>query len=225
MRESTGFEVWAVQAGRSTRSHESRIERVPNRHAHMNSKGEPMSDELTSKTIAFLTANEGVEQVELTSPWDAATDAGAQCVLISPKAGDVQGYNHLDKGATFTATLTTTEADPADFDGIVLPGGVANPDQLRMDDAAVRFLRAAFDAGTPVAAICHGPWTLVEADVVRDRTLTSWPSLRTDIGNAGGTWVDQEVAVCTDGPNVLVSSRKPDDLDAFNREMIAAFAG
>ncbi len=184
-----------------------------------------MSEELANKTIAFITANEGVEQVELTSPWKAATDAGANCVLIAPETGDVQGFNHLDKADTFTAMLTTSEADPADFDGVVLPGGVANPDQLRMDDAAVGFVAGAFDAGIPVAVICHGPWTLVEADVVRDRTLTSWPSLRTDIENASGVWVDQEVSVCDNGPNVLVSSRKPDDLDAFNREMITAFAG
>ncbi len=183
-----------------------------------------MPDQLTSKTIAFLTANEGVEQIELTSPWDAAVDAGANCVLIAPKAGEVQAFNHLDKARTFDAMLTTAEANPTDFDGVVLPGGVANPDQLRTDGAAVAFLVGAFHAGIPVAVICHGPWTLVEADVVGGRTLTSWPSLRTDIENAGGNWVDEEVSVCRSGPNVLVSSRKPDDLDAFNQEMITAFA-
>jgi protease I len=177
----------------------------------------------TSPRIAFLTANEGVEQVELTEPWAAVETAGGLPVLVAPEAGTVQGFNHLDKGDTFEATVAVSDADVADFDGLVLPGGVANPDQLRTDRDAVRFASDFFDAGKPVAVICHGPWTLVEADVVRDRTLTSWPSLRTDIENAGGTWRDDDVVVCEAGPNTLVSSRKPDDLPAFVDQMIRAF--
>lgn len=184
-----------------------------------------MAAELTDRTIAFLTANEGVEQVELTQPWEAVERAGGRPVLIAPNVGEVQAFNHLDKADTFEATVRTADADPAEFDAIVLPGGVANPDQLRTDDAAVRFVRELVDAGKPVAVICHGPWTLVEADVVRGRTLTSWPSLRTDIGNAGGSWQDDEVVVCDAGPNVIVSSRKPDDLPAFVDRMVAVFAG
>lgn len=173
--------------------------------------------------IAFLTANEGVEQIELTEPWAAVEAAGGQPVLVAPKAGTVQGFNHLDKGDIFEATTAASDADVADFDGLVLPGGVANPDQLRTDADAVRFASAFFAAGKPVAVICHGPWTLVEADAVRGRTLTSWPSLRTDIQNAGGTWRDDEVVVCREGPNTLVSSRKPDDLPSFVDRMKEAF--
>lgn len=173
--------------------------------------------------IAFLTANEGVEQVELSEPWSAVTSAGGEPVLVAPEPGTVQGFDHLDKGDTFEATLAAAAADVVDFDGLVLPGGVANPDQLRTDADAVRFVASFFDAGKPVAVICHGPWTLVEADVVRGRTLTSWPSLRTDIENAGGTWRDDEVVVCREGPNTLVSSRKPDDLPSFVDRMKEAF--
>ena len=179
----------------------------------------------SSSRIAFLTANEGVEQVELTAPWDAVEAAGGRPVLVAPETGKVQGFNHLDKGDTFEATVAVGSADVGDFDGLVLPGGVANPDQLRMDAGAVRFVSAFVDAGKPIAVICHGPWTLVEADVVDGRTLTSWPSLRTDIENAGGEWRDEEVVVCENGPNTIVSSRKPDDLPAFIDRMLAVFDG
>jgi protease I len=182
-----------------------------------------MANELNGLRIAFLTANEGVEQVELTEPWQAVADAGGTPELLAPETGQVQAFNHLDKADTFDVDHAVEQADPGDYAGVVLPGGVANPDQLRTVPAAVKFLRSLVDAGKPVAVICHGPWTLVEADVVRGRTLTSWPSLQTDIGNAGGTWVDREVQTCHDGPNVLVSSRKPGDLPAFCREFVAVF--
>jgi protease I len=136
-------------------------------------------------------------------------------VLAAPKAGEVQAFHHLDKGDTFDAAVSTDQLDVSDYDAIVLPGGVANPDQLRTDANAVRFVKEITAAGKPAAVICHGPWTLVEADVVRGRRLTSWPSLQTDIRNAGGNWVDEQVVVCSDGPNTLVTSRKPDDLEAF----------
>lgn len=183
-----------------------------------------MSNELDGKRIAFLTANEGVEQVELTEPWKAVEEAGGTPVLVAPKAAAVQGMNHLDKADTFTATVTVAEADAADYDGLVLPGGVANPDQLRMVPEAVSLIRAFADSGRPIAVICHGPWTLVEADVLEGRTITSWPSLQTDIVNAGGTWKDESVVVCTKGPGAIVSSRKPNDLPDFTRELVAAFA-
>ena len=183
-----------------------------------------MAGELSGKKIVFMTANEGVEQVELTRPWEAVEQAGGTPVLAAPEDGKVQGFNHLDKGGTFDASIATSALRVEDFDGLVLPGGVANPDQLRTDEPAVRFVRDWFRAGKPAAAICHGPWTLVEADVVRDRTLTSWPSLQTDIRNAGGSWVDQEVFECSGGPNTLVTSRKPDDLDAFCAKLVSVFA-
>ncbi|GLW09567.1 glutamine amidotransferase [Microtetraspora sp. NBRC 13810] len=170
---------------------------------------------LQGKTIAFLAAPEGVEQVELTEPWRAVQQAGGTPRLISTKHGKIQGFNHLDRADTFDVDATVDEVSASDFDGLVLPGGVANPDFLRTQPAAVRFAGEFFRLGKPVASICHAPWTLVEADVVRGRTLTSWPSLRTDLRNAGATWVDEEVITCTDGPNALVSSRKPDDLKAF----------
>ncbi|MFB4272294.1 type 1 glutamine amidotransferase domain-containing protein [Nonomuraea sp. GTA35] len=170
---------------------------------------------LDGKTIAFLVAPEGVEQVELTEPWKAVKQAGGTPRLVSTASGKVQGFNHLDKADTFAVDATVDDVDAADFDGLVLPGGVANPDFLRTVPQAVRFVRAFFDSGKPVAAICHAPWTLIEADVVRGRTLTSWPSLQTDLRNAGATWVDKEVMVCPEGPNTLVTSRKPDDLKAF----------
>jgi protease I len=179
-----------------------------------------MAGELEGKRIAFLTADEGVEQVELERPWEAVGEAGAERVLLSPGGDEIQGFEHLDKGRTFEADGKVSEADASEYDGLVLPGGVANPDFLRMDEDAVRFVRAFFEAGKPVAAICHGPWTLVEAGVVEGRTLTSWPSLRTDIRNAGGTWVDEEVHVDAG----LVTSRKPDDLEAFNAKAIEEFA-
>jgi protease I len=176
--------------------------------------------DLQNKKVAFLAANEGVEQVELTEPWKAVEQAGAQPELVSLEEGQVQAFNHLDKGDTFEVDRTVADADPSDYDGLVLPGGVANPDFLRMDERAVAFVRSFFESGKPVGVICHGPWTLVEADVVRDRTITSWPSLRTDIRNAGGKWVDEEVVV-DDG---LVSSRRPDDLPAFCAKIVEEFA-
>ncbi|NJP91846.1 type 1 glutamine amidotransferase [Nonomuraea sp. FMUSA5-5] len=179
---------------------------------------------LDGKTIAFLVAPEGVEQVELTEPWKAVKQAGGTPKLVSTSSGQVQGFNHLDKADTFAVDDTVDGAEAASYDGLVLPGGVANPDFLRTVPEAVRFVRAFFDAGKPVAAICHAPWTLIEADVVRGRTLTSWPSLQTDLRNAGATWVDKEVMVCTQGPNTLVTSRKPDDLKAFCQAATDAFS-
>ena len=176
---------------------------------------------LQGKTIAFLMANEGVEQVELTEPWRAVEEAGGRPQLIAPDADKkVQAFNHLDKADTFSVDLATGEADPDQFDGLVLPGGVANPDALRTDKAAIRFIQGMFHAKKPVAVICHGPWSLVEAGVLKGRTITSWPSIQTDIRNAGGTWVDEEV--CVD--NGLVSSRKPDDLPVFCKKMVEEFA-
>jgi protease I len=183
-----------------------------------------MSKELDQVRVAFLVANEGIEQVELTQPWDAVEGAGGSPQLIAPKSGEAQAMNHLDKSDRFAVDGTTADLHVDDFDAVVLPGGVANPDQLRLDAAAVKFVGAMIAAGKPVAAICHGPWTLVEAGAVRGRTLTSWPSLRTDITNAGGHWVDEEVTVCTNGPNTLITSRKPDDLKAFCHELITVFA-
>ncbi|HUN37775.1 MAG TPA: type 1 glutamine amidotransferase domain-containing protein [Trebonia sp.] len=174
-----------------------------------------MANELSGLRVAFLTSNEGVEQVELTTPWQAVMDAGGTPELIAPKGGKVQAFNHLDKGDTFTVHRTIQDTDHREYDALVVPGGVANGDSLRMSSAAVSFVQRFFEAGKPAAVICHGPWVLVEADLVRGRTLTSWPSLRTDIRNAGGNWVDAEVQVCTVGPNTLVSSRKPADLPAF----------
>ena len=176
--------------------------------------------DLSGKTIAFLVAPEGVEEIELTEPWQAVEEADGTPRLVSTKAGRVQAFRHLDKDGTYEVDDLVADADPAAYDGLVLPGGVANPDALRMDKQAVDFVRAFVTSGKPVAAICHAPWTLIEADVVRDRTLTSWPSLQTDLRNAGAHWVDEEVVV--DGN--LVTSRKPDDLPAFNEEMLAAFA-
>jgi protease I len=182
-----------------------------------------MAQELAGKKVAFLVANEGIEQVELTRPWQAVEAAGGQPVLVAPKTGKAQAFNHLDKADTFDVDLTTDKLDVGEFAGVVLPGGVANPDQLRTDEPAVRFVRDWVKAGKPLAAICHGPWTLVEADVVRGRTLTSWPSLATDIRNAGGAWVDEELVECTSGPSTLVTSRKPDDLDAFCTKLVEVF--
>ena len=183
-----------------------------------------MGSELAGREVAFLVATEGIEQVELTEPWKAVEDAGGRPVLVAPEAGEVQAFDHLDKADTFPVDLTVDRADVGRFVGLVLPGGVANPDQLRTVPAAVAFVKDFFQAGKPVAAICHAPWTLVEADVVDGRTLTSWPSLQTDVRNAGGTWVDEQVFSCSAGPNVLVTSRKPDDLPAFNAEFVKVFA-
>jgi protease I len=170
---------------------------------------------LEGRRVAFL-ATDGVEQIELTEPWRAVEQEGGRPELISLEEGEIQGMNHMDKGDTFEVHATVAGADPSDCDALVLPGGVANPDFLRQDEDAVRFARAFFEAGKPVGAICHAPWTLVEADVVRGRTLTSWPSLRTDIRNAGGEWVDEEVHV----DNGFVTSRKPDDLPAFCAKVV-----
>jgi protease I len=180
--------------------------------------------ELQGKTVAFLVANEGVEQVELTEPWQAVRDAGGTPRLVAPQRGEVQAFNHLDKADTFPVDITVADARPEQFDALVLPGGVANPDQLRIIPEAVAFAKSFFFDRKPVAAICHAPWTLVEADVVRARTLTSWPSLRTDIKNAGGNWVDDEVRICEAADNVLITSRKPDDLKAFCDMLVVEFA-
>lgn len=185
-----------------------------------------MAEDLKDVRVAFLVANEGIEQVELTKPWQAVVEAGGRPELIAPQSGKAQAFNHLEAADTFDVDRTTAEVDVDEYDAVVLPGGVANPDQLRMNDEAVAFVRAMVDAGKPVAAICHGPWTLIESDVVRDRTLTSWPSLHTDITNAGGHWVDEEVVVCKSDqtPNTLITSRKPDDLPAFCKAMVDEFA-
>jgi len=178
--------------------------------------------DLTGQRVAFLVANEGIEQVELTAPWEAVQAAGGEPVLVAPEAGSVQAYHHLDEGDTFDVDLTVADADASTFAGLVLPGGVANPDQLRMKPDAVAFAKAFVDAGQPVGMICHGPWTLVEAGVLQGRTVTSWPSLRTDIENAGGTWVDEEVHVSSEGAGPIVSSRNPDDLPAFCDALVTA---
>lgn len=184
-----------------------------------------MSNELTGKRIAFLVANVGVEQVELTQPWERVEQAGAQPVLIAPQKDTVQAMNgDIDKGDTFDPDLELADARPDDFAALVLPGGLANPDKLRTDADAVSFVKTFAQAGKPIAAICHGPWTLVEADVVKGKTLTSWPSLQTDIRNAGGTWRDEQAVTCEQGGYTLVTSRNPDDLDAFGDSLVAAFA-
>jgi protease I len=175
-----------------------------------------MAGKLEGKRIAFVVAPEGAEQVELTEPWKAVESEGGKPELLSTEEGEVQAFNHLDKGDTFKVDRTLAEADAAQYDGLVLPGGVANPDRLRMDETAVAFIRGFFEQGKPVAAICHAPWTLVEADVLRGRKITSFPSLQTDIRNAGGTWVDEEVVV----DQGLVSSRRPDDLPAFCAKLV-----
>lgn len=179
-----------------------------------------MAGELSGKRVAFLAAD-GVEQVELVEPRKAVEEAGAETALVSIEDGEIQAFNHLDQGDKIKVDLTADAADPSEFDALVLPGGVANPDFLRQDPDAVRFVKSFFEQDKPVGVICHGPWTLVEADVVRGRTLTSWPSLKTDLRNAGADWVDEEVHV--DGH--VVSSRKPDDLPAFNRKIVEVFAG
>jgi protease I len=171
-----------------------------------------------TKRIAFLTASEGIEAVELTEPWDAVTGAGHTAELLSPESGEVQLFNHLDKAETRPVDKAVGDASVDDYDALVLPGGVANPDALRMDEDAVSFIKAFVASGKPVAAICHAPWTLVEAGVLSGKRVTSWPSLQTDIRNAGGDWVDEEVV--EDGN--LITSRNPDDLPAFNKAVLAA---
>lgn len=177
------------------------------------------TNKLDGKRIAIL-ATDGVEEVELTKPRDALREAGAQAVVISPKNGEIKAWQHDHWSNPIHVDVQLNKANPDDFDGLMLPGGVMNPDHLRQDEQAVKFVKRFFEQGKPVAAICHGPWLLVEADVVRGRTVTSWPSLKTDIRNAGGDWVDREV-VTDEG---LVTSRKPDDIPAFSRKMVEEFA-
>jgi protease I len=179
-----------------------------------------MPEELHGKRIAFLTSNEGVEQVELTKPLEAVREAGAEADILAPEGGEVQGFNHLDKGDTFDVDRPVGEAQASEYDGLVLPGGVANPDQLRTEEEATSFVRSFFAEGKPVGAICHGPWTLIDAGVVEGRTLTSWPSLQTDLRNAGASWVDEECHV----DEGLVTSRNPDDLPAFCAKIVEEFA-
>jgi protease I len=178
-----------------------------------------MASELQGKRIAFL-ATGMFEQVELTEPWKAVEQAGGKPELVSLEEGTIDGFNHYDRADSFTVDRTVEEASASDYDALVLPGGVGNPDQLRMDENAVRFVSEFFEAGKPVAAICHAPWTLIEAGVVRGRKLTSFWSIQTDVRNAGGDWVDEEVVV----DNGLVTSRSPDDLPAFNRKLVEEFA-
>jgi len=183
-----------------------------------------MTHDLDTVWVAFVVANEGIEEIELLEPWQAVINAGGSPDLVAPRAGLVETMRHLDRADRFPVDRVTDEVSASDYDAVVLPGGVANPDQLRQDAGAVDFLMSMFEAGKPLAAICHGPWTLIEGDLVCGRTVTSWPSLQTDLRNAGATWVDQEVAVCRDGINTLITSRKPDDLNAFCREFTKAFA-
>lgn len=183
-----------------------------------------MAGKLAGRRIAFLVANEGVEQIELIDPWQAVEQDGGQPVLLAPEPGKVQAFNHLDRGANFPVHQTVDEASVDDYAGLLLPGGVANPDQLRTKPGAVALVRAFVDAGKPVAAICHASWTLIEAGAVQGKTLTSWPSLRTDLVNAGATWVDEPVHVDSSAGWTLVTSRNPDDLTDFCREAVRAFA-
>jgi protease I len=178
-----------------------------------------MAEKLNGKRVAIL-ATEGVEQVELTEPRKALEKAGAKADVISPKQGKFKAWNMKDWGGEIKVDVELKSADPNNYDALLLPGGVMNPDHLRQDPQAVRFVKSFFEAHKPVAAICHGPWMLVEADVVRGRKLTSWPSLKTDIRNAGGEWVDEQVI--TD--HGLVTSRKPDDIPAFSSKLIEEFA-
>jgi protease I len=178
-----------------------------------------MADTLKGKNIAIL-ATDGFEQSELEKPKSALEEAGARTQVVSPKDDKIKGWDKKDWGKEVKVDVPLNSANPSQYDALLLPGGVMNPDQLRMNPDAVRFVKSFFDEGKPVASICHGPWMLVEADAVRGRTVTSWPSLKTDIKNAGGTWVDQEVIVS----NGVVTSRNPDDIPAFNREMISLFS-
>jgi protease I len=178
-----------------------------------------MAQDLDGKKVAILVEN-GFEQVEMTQPRQALDEARAQTYLVSPQSDQVRGWNHYDRGDVFPVDVPLNRANADDYDALVLPGGTLNPDQLRMNDKAVQFVRSFFTTGKPVAAICHGPWMLAEADVVQGRKLTSWPSLRTDLRNAGATWVDRSVVV----DRGLVTSRKPDDIEDFNTQMIAEFA-
>lgn len=183
-----------------------------------------MTQDLTHTKIAFVVANEGIEEVELLQPWRAVLDAGGTPELIAPERGLVETMRHLDRADRFPVDHITDEVQALDYDAVVLPGGVANPDQLRQDAAAVDFLMAMFEQSKPLAAICHGPWTLIEGDLVHGRTVTSWPSLQTDLRNAGAHWVDQEVVVCRQGINTIITSRRPADLPAFCHTMTKEFA-
>lgn len=174
-----------------------------------------MSKNLSTKKIAFL-ATDGFEQVELTSPWEALKDQGAEVILISLESGKIDGYHHKDKGDSFDVDVSVHDASVSDYDALVLPGGVHNPDALRLDNKAIKFVQEFAHQNKPIAAICHGPWVLVEAGLVDHKTLTSWPSVKTDIKNAGGQWVDEKVVL----DNGLITSRKPDDLEAFNNALI-----
>ncbi|MFL5464576.1 MAG: type 1 glutamine amidotransferase domain-containing protein [Gemmatimonadaceae bacterium] len=178
-----------------------------------------MASQLNGRKVAFL-ATDGVEQVELTAPWNALKQAGADEVLVSDKLGEIQSTNHDEKGERFHVDVEVSKVSARDFDALVLPGGVKNPDKLRTNDDAVRFVREFMELDKPVAAICHGPWLLVEADAVRGRTMTSWPSLETDIKNAGGAWVDKQVQL----DQKLLTSRKPDDLPAFCAHLVELLA-
>jgi protease I len=179
-----------------------------------------MTGRLDGKRVAFLVANEGIEQAELEEPWRAVTEAGAEAELIAPEPGEAQAFHHLDPGDRFRVDRTTAEATVGDYDALVLPGGVANADAIRTDEDAVRFVGQVVSAHLPIAVICHGPWILTEVDALRGRTLTSWPSLQTDLRNAGAQWVDEEVH----NDRGLVSSRKPDDLPAFCAKLVEEFA-
>ncbi|MGB7413102.1 MAG: type 1 glutamine amidotransferase domain-containing protein [Thermosynechococcaceae cyanobacterium] len=178
-----------------------------------------MTQALNGKKIAILVMD-GFEQVELTQPQQAFEEAGAQTHIVSPQRDRVQGWNHFDKADYFPVDTLMDDAKVGDYDALLLPGGVANPDQLRTQAQAIQFIKSFFDAGKPVAAICHGPWTLIEAGVVESRQITSWPSLKTDLINAGAHWVDQEVVE----DNGLITSRNPDDIPAFNERAIALFS-
>ncbi|NAZ76741.1 DJ-1/PfpI/YhbO family deglycase/protease [Kineococcus sp. T13] len=180
--------------------------------------------QLTGQKIAFLVAPEGIEQVELTEPWKAVQEAGGQPVLLSTQQGSVQAFDHLDKADTFEVDVVVDDASPSEYAALVLPGGVANPDALRTSRSAVSFVGQFAASVRPVAAICHAPWTLVEADAVKGRRMTSWPSLQTDLRNAGAQWVDEEVVVDRTGPGPLITSRKPDDLPAFSRTLLEVLA-
>lgn len=179
-----------------------------------------MSEELKGKRVAFLTANEGVERVELIEPWRAVGEAGAAPELIAPEPGEVKTVDHLERSTSFKADTTVSEADPEEYDALVLPGGVANPDHLRTVPEAVDFVRHFVESGKPIGVICHGPWTMIEAGGVTGHTLTSYPSLRSDIANAGGTWTDEEVVV----DEGIVSSRGPQDLPAFCDKIVEEIA-
>jgi len=178
-----------------------------------------MAEKLNGKKVAILVPN-GFEQVELTEPREALQEAGASTAIISPEDSEVKGWKHIEWGDKFPVDVALDDADSNDYDALLLPGGVMNPDKLRMNEKAVDFIKEFFTAGKPIAAICHGPWTLIEAEAVRGRTVTSWPSLKTDLRNAGAEWIDREVVV----DNGLVTSRKPDDIPAFNDKMIEEFA-